>query len=77
MGCGAVCATVNLKSTKHNHHSKNTLNQLYQHLNINPPLLPENSFNRFSTLLKQNDSVYILQVGTSIASDEEIPETIK
>lgn len=77
MGCGAVCATVNLKSTKHKDHSKNTLNQLYQHLNINPPFLPENIFNRFSTCLKQSESVYTLSVGATIASDEEIPESIK
>jgi hypothetical protein len=77
MGCGAVCANFNEKSIKHNHHSKNTLNQLYHYLNINPPLLTENIFNRFSTHIKQSDSVYILEVGTSIASDEEIAETIK
>jgi len=70
MGCGAVCATVNLKSTKHNHHSKNILNQLYHHLITNPPLLPENVLTRFSTCLNQSDSVYILEVGTTIASDE-------
>jgi hypothetical protein len=63
MGCGVVCGTVAVQTNNHSNSSKNALNELLPQLNVNPPLLSEQIFTKFSSSLKEKDPLYILPIG--------------